>query len=508
MKPGEAEAEPAQDAGGSDPHIGARTNRAPIHAHRDRALRAAGGTERTGRRSLLLGGLSTCIGSLVTGPAAAAGATGGAAPGRRPPLRSTVLSNGLRLLCRTNDASEVSAIVCLVRAGLPEEEEPQAGLAALTAECLLRGTTTHSGEGFERALLQAGGNLRVTPGFDFTEIAVVLVREQFEPALKLIADVVAHPRFAPEDVSLAKADLKRRADAFQDDFTGASYQTLTGQLYPSTPYGRPLNGYASTLDRLTERDVRRFWERWYVQNRMVVAVVGNVDSTRGIALAQKAFGDVPFRPPEPETQPSLARLPRPQVEIIERVGPLAQVMAGFLAPGATRAEFPTLAVLDAIVGGGKRSRLFTNLREKQSLGYETGSFYQPLRRQSHVVGYVLTPPFQQNRPDQAPEWLIEKSKTLLLEQFRQLAQTGPTQPELSRARSYVIGRYALRQERTRDQAKWLAWNEAMGLGRDFDEYLPRAVQAVTPEAVHTAAQRLVAEFALVVTVPPLPNPGQ
>ncbi|MBM3458307.1 MAG: insulinase family protein [Armatimonadetes bacterium] len=448
-------------------------------------------------------------GTLVVGSAAAAGvAPKPALPAepepasRRPPIQSAILSNGLRLLCRMNDNSELAAVVCLVRAGLPDEPEILSGLAAVTVESVIRGSTTHPPERFERALLSAGGNLRATPGFDFAELAIVMVKEQFEPALKLIADVVAHPRLAPETIAEVKEDLKRRALSFQDDFTGASYQSLTGQLYPNTAYGRAMNGYAESLDRITPADVRRFWEQHYVQNRMVVAVVGDVDANRALNLAQKAFQDVPFQAPRAEEVPSLSRLPRPRVEFLERPGPLAQVMVGFLAPGAARREFPVYAVLDALLGGGKRGRLFANLREKQSLGYEVGSFYQPLRQQSHLVGYVLTPPFEQVREDQPPRWLIERAKTLLLEQYRQVADPGPTPAELARAKAYVVGRYALRQERTRDQAHWLAWNESMGLGRDFDDLFPRLVQAVTRGEVQAAARRAILEYAVVVTVPP------
>jgi zinc protease len=220
-----------------------------------------------------------------------------AAPARvRPPLRVATLSNGLRLLCRTNDASEIVSIVCLVRAGLPDETEEQAGLAALTAEALLRGTAGKSTAAFAESVAQAGGNLRTLPGFDFTEIAVVTSKEQFEGALKLIGDVVAHPRFSPEDVADARAALKRRAASVQDDFTGGSYQTLVSQLYSNSPYGRPISGYEATLDKLTDVDVRRFWQANYVQNRMTVAIVGDVDASKALNLAQKQFHDVPFQP--------------------------------------------------------------------------------------------------------------------------------------------------------------------------------------------------------------------
>jgi zinc protease len=428
-----------------------------------------------------------------------------AAPARpRPPVIESKLSNGLTLLCRANNSSEIVSIVCLVRAGLPDEREEQAGLAALTAEALLKGTTTHPGRSFTTAVMNAGGNLRTTPGFDFTEVSVVLSKEQLEPALKLIADVIAHPRFAPEDVVEAREALKRRAATLEDDFTGASYQRLVAQLYPRSPYGRPFTGYKQTLDRLTQVDVRKFWQANYVQNRMWVAIVGDVDARQALTLAEKAFKDVPFRPDAVTEAPALQTLTRPQVEAIQRPGPAAQLMVGYLAPGATRKNYPAYAVLDAVMGGGKRARLYSNIREKHSLGYRMGSFYQPLLFQSHLVGYVVTPAYRRNPQKEELESIVELVKGHLLEQYRQLAMTGPTDQELARAKAYVVGRYALRQERTRDQAKWLAWNEGMGLDKNFDQQFPDLVQTVSKEQIQEAAKRFLSHYALVLTMPELP----
>lgn len=420
---------------------------------------------------------------------------------KRPPTSISTLSNGLRLLCRPNNSTEMVSIVCLVRAGLMDEREDQAGIAALTAEALVRGSTTYPGDSFLRAVLKAGGALRSLPGFDFAEISIVTSKDQFEYALKLIADVLAHPRFGEEEVNAAKEILKRRAATLRDDFTGASYQGLVGQLYPRSPYGRPMTGSAQTLDRITAEDVRKFWQANYVQNRMVVGIVGDVDPHRTIGLAQKAFRDVPYRVGANGTTPIRDILQRPRVEALQRVGPAAQVMVGFLTPGATRDNYAVYAVLDAIVGGGKRARLFRNIREKADLGYELGSFYQPLLYQSHLVGYVVTPAFRLDPKTEQPMGTLEPVRNLLLDQYRQLLAAPPTDAELVRARNYVIGRYALRQERTRDQAKWLAWNEAMALGRDFDEAFPSLVHAVTREQIQAAAKRVLGNYALVVTIP-------
>jgi zinc protease len=234
---------------------------------------------------------------------------------------------------------------------------------------------------------------------------------------------------------------------------------------------------------------------------MVVSVVGDVDSTRAMNLAEKAFQTVPWKPGAAVARPPLETITKPKTELVQRPGPAAQLMVGYLAPGATRDNYAVYAVLDAIVGGGKRGRLFANIREKHSLGYQLGSFYQPLLNQSHLVAYVVTPAYRRNPRTEQPESVVDLAKAQLLKQLRDLATTGPTEQELVRARSYVVGRYALRQERTRDQAKWLAWNAGMNLGNDFDQHFNTQAALVTREQVLAAAKAVVNQYALVVTLP-------
>jgi zinc protease len=423
----------------------------------------------------------------------------------RPPIRPARLSNGLTLLCRANDASDIVSVVCLVRAGLPDEPDAKAGIAAVTAAAMIQGTTNRPPSAFQTALARAGGNLNAIPGFDFSEISIVTNRAQFPAALKLIADVVARPRLDAETVDAARKQVKLRAQRADQDFTTGSFQAMLSALYPRSPYGRARNGYASTLDTITEADVKRFWDENYVQNRITVAVVGNVDATRALDLAQKAFEDVPFRPNAVTPTPFTEVGNRPRVELIQRPGAVAQISVGYLAPPATKESYPVAAVLNAIVGGGKRGRLFSNIREKRGVGYELGSVYEPLQFQSHLFAYIVTPQFRRGPGGQPGESILDSVREQFLAQFRGLADTGCTDAELARAKAYVIGRQALRQERSRDQARWLAWNEMIGLGRDFDEVFPTRVQAVTKEQVQDAAKKIFGSYALVVTIPSAPG---
>jgi zinc protease len=420
----------------------------------------------------------------------------------KPAVRRVVLANGLTLLCKQNDSSEIAAIVCQVRAGLADEPDDRNGLAAMTAEAILRGTSNHTRQGFAQAVVNAGGSLGAQNTWDFTEITAVTDRDRWQNALKLVADVIAHPSFetGPEGNLLddVRTAIKQRAAGFDSDFASGAYQAMMAQLYRSGPYGHPIYGTPSSLGRITLSDLRQFWRNNYVQNRITVAIVGDVDTAAAIETAQKAFADVPFRAAGPPREIPRDNIDRPRADLLQRPAPAGQVMVGYLAPPATPANYAVMSLLEAIVGGGKRSRLYANIREKRGMGYTMAATYQPLLGQSHFIAFMLVPAPIPDRESPA----IEEPKRLLLEQFRLLADTGATDAEVARARAYVIGAHALRHERNRDQAKWMSWAEAAGLGVAADQDFPAMVNAVTKEQIQAAAKELFKNYALVVSLPP------
>jgi zinc protease len=443
-------------------------------------------------------------------PAPIAGAGGPAHPNARTPERlnaappdvlKSVVPNGLRLLAKPNPSSDIVAIDCLVRVGVRDEPEENAGIAALLGEAMIRGTERHHPDQMAAAVGAVGGTLEVTPGFDFTELTLATTRDRFPQALQLLAEVLGSASLEPAAIDAARTALKQRIAELDDDLTASSYQELLLQLYPAAPYGRPVNGYPASLDRIGRQQLDTFYHDHYVQNNIVIAVVGNIDANAAVEQTRKAFDRLEFRsqppiPPIPETF-----LGRPRVSMRQRPAPAAQVMLGALAPPTSAASYPTWMVLDAIIGGGKRARLFTNLREKHGIGYVLGSFFQPLLDRSHLVAYVVTAPYRADPRTQAPELALDVVRTQMLEQFQSLADQGPTAAELQRAKSYVIGNFARKHERNRDQAHWLVWMEAVGLGFGFDRDLPGKIAAITKEQVQQASKDCLKNHALVVTVP-------
>jgi len=177
------------------------------------------------------------------------------------------------------------------------------------------------------------------------------------------------------------------------------------------------------------------------------------------------------------------------------------VIAGTLASRMGSSNYAADMVAVAAAGGGKASRMFQDLREQRGLAYELGTLYPPTAYQSHALAYVVSATYTLQPDARGEKPTIETIREALKTSLDGLRSNALSQAEVDRAKSYLIGSFAVRHQRLQERAKHLAWYEALGLGYDYDDRYVDTLRAVTLEQARESANRLFSKTALVVVVP-------
>jgi zinc protease len=89
---------------------------------------------------------------------------------------------------------------------------------------------------------------------------------------------------------------------------------------------------------------------------------------------------------------------------------------------------------------------------------------------------------------------------LIKQEFRRMAEEGPTASELAEAKTYLAGSYALRFDGNATTASQLLGIQQDNLGLDYIATRNARVEAVTLEQVKAQAKRLLHGDKLIVTV--------
>jgi len=411
-------------------------------------------------------------------------------PASAAPAKRLTLPNGLRLLLKSNWSTDVVAMELLLDVSAEDEPAEQEGMRYLIQRLLLRGTARETGDSMGRRLAAVGGIADTTVGLDYVEVYALVPVEGFETALNLLADAARRPAFSPEEVEKQKVDAQEFARAARDEPFQETYLAFREALYRSHPYGALTLGIPSRLAAISREDILRFHRENYVPNRAVISICGGVGQARAMRAVRDAFGGWAEGQPERRRALPAVTLRASEIAARERHLRRAHLILGFPAPAADETDYYIVQVIDSILSGGATARLPRRLREDLGLVYTVSSFYPTLAHDSHFGIYAVTEPHH-----------LSTIKSAIIDVLDDLARHPVSQEELSRAKTYLLGSYALSHQRMKEQAYSLAWYEILGLGVGFEGRYVEAIQSVAPEQVQEAADRILRHFVLAVTVP-------
>ena len=405
----------------------------------------------------------------------------------------TTLPNGLRIICKEDDSTPLVAINVFVRAGAPQETAQTSGIGSFVAQALFDSTTTNTPESMTAAINALGGNVSAAWHPDWTQISALTVRDRYKDAVSLLSDALENADFDPAALEDTRRQMLAALDSRDADQFQIAYGNLQQQLYAGTSYARPDGGTADTVSRLTRADLLRYYRRFYVPRNLIVVVVGSIAPDQAEKVVADDLSDfprtgppaMPFSDPLPPLSVDLPAVHSYQPDLTQDC-----VMAGYrVAPLASPDYFPLL-VANALLGGMKSGRMFTELREKQGLAYDLGSLYDPHLAAAALTAYVFGAPTKTDPQTKKTVPTVGLIKIGILAQVKALQDSPPTQAELTRAQHFLIGSYALRHERLEDRASLLGAAELSAPdGYKLDADYAQGVRAVTAADVQRVANK-------------------
>ena len=253
-----------------------------------------------------------------------------ARPFRHAQFVRRTLSNGIDVWFASWKTLPLVSVELLVPSGTADDPTGKSGLATLTASLLDKGTTSLTATELGESLETLGVTLTTRSSTDETAVVWNTIARNLEPSLKIVAEVLASPRFDPKDFEREQALALARLVQGPDSVTWLAGRALPVLLYgKGHPYANPADGYAETVKALTLDDVKSFHAEHIGPKGAMLIVVGDVEPDVLFADAGIDPGRV-----DGEEFRSLAQAPRPLEVRSER--DLSRRQAGRRAVGLER----------------------------------------------------------------------------------------------------------------------------------------------------------------------------
>ncbi len=399
--------------------------------------------------------------------------------------------NGLTVLLVPDAAAPVVAFQVTYRVGSRNEVSGLTGATHLLEHLMFKGSERFNrdlGTSVFQTLQSVGGQINATTWYDRTNYYALLPAEHLGLAVEIEADRMRGARVRDEDLASERTVVLNELDRGENEPLRTLLHAVYATAFHAHPYGHPVIGWRSDVETVTAEGLRSFYDSAYWPRNATATVAGAFDRAEALGLIDRHFGHISSGPESGDgaapIEASVTREPEQRGErrvVLKQAGELGAVLVAQKAPAGLDADADALDVLVQALAAGKSSRLYRRLTDA-GLTTSAFAFYPRLRDPGLFVLYAAL----------APDVSHETVEAELVAILDEVARDGLTDAELARGRQQVVADEAF--GRDGPYAVVAQLNEAIALGdwTLYAEYRDR-IDAVTPEAVQAAAQRLVSE---------------
>lgn len=277
-----------------------------------------------------------------------------------------------------------------------------------------------------------------------------------------------------------KEAIKHRIESIFDDKTRYAQQRMMDLALPGHPASIPSNGTLEAVEAVTNEGLLQEYRTMMEDNEIEIYAVGDVkpEMIAGYVKEFFHFNDRKEAIKAPSTE--LAKPEQSRVLEYEDMKQGKLHMAFYTPITFTDEKFPVMQLMNGVLGGYAHSKLFVNIREKESMAYYVSSSYSSQFGLLFVLAGIDAK-------------LEEKAVKLVLEQLEEVKKGNITDVELGQTKALLTNQLREALDSARGQID--IYDQYMELTEAFEpDYLISKWKAVTKEDIADAAKALSLEM--------------
>ena len=399
-------------------------------------------------------------------------------PSIPPGVKLTTLENGLTIIVREDHSAPVVSAQAWAMAGsIHEGRWLGAGLSHVLEHMLFKGTTTRAGSRIDQEVQEAGGYMNAYTSFDRTVYHIDVPNTGAVKAIDILCDIMQHATLPPDELAKEMDVIRREMDMCHDDPGRRASRRLFETAYTKSPYRFTIIGYPDIFNEVKPDDIRNYYTEKYAPNNVFFVVAGDVKNDEVVAQIKTAYAKSKSKPMPPVVLPLEPKQTASREIIEEAPVELGHVHFAWHIPELRHADVPALDVLAVLLGSGRSSRLFQQVREKQGVVHHVDAWtYSPGLPGLFGVSAVVD-------GDQ-----FEAANAAILAEIEKIKSLSVSADELHKAIKQFISATLSSRKTMEGQAQNLGGNWLAANDLNFSERYLAAVKHVTTNDVQRVAR--------------------
>ncbi len=404
-------------------------------------------------------------------------------------IQTVVSDKGIKALLVEDYTVPLISLSYSFRGGSTQDAKGKEGTSQLLTNMLDEGAGDIKSQAFQEKLDDNGMNYNFSSSLDEFSGSIKTLKSSAEESYELLRLMLNEPRFDEDPIDRMKAARLNRLRAAETNPDAIVSKAFRETVFKDHLYSRPSEGTIETMTALLPSDLEDYRKRVFARDNLHIGVVGAISADELKSVLDKIFGDLPERA-------NLKQVPEFQIKSGERIAVdfnTPQTNIRMALPGIKREnpDFYAGYLVNYVLGGGSfSSRLYEEIREKRGLAYGVYS-YLSLYDHAGLVG-AATATSAAN---------TQKAVDLILAEIERMANEGPTEEELRKAKDFIIGTYAISNLDTSSKiASVLVTIQSSNLGIDYIDKRRDYLESVTIEDAKRVAAKLLTGKPTVITV--------
>ena len=323
-----------------------------------------------------------------------------------PTFTKTVLSNGIPVYMKEQDANRVFYISLVLNGGSLVTPPERAGWEKIALNTMARGSQNYPYEKAASLLDRTSSHIAAAVEFEYSTFSLTTLDKYRDELLSLWGDMLTAPSFDQDDFGKSKEEALLALQAVDQDPWLTTQKIINEAYFKRHPYGVNPDGTEESIEPMTAGDARQWYRDHFSADRIFVVAVGDFDPAELGARLEALLGNIPDL--------WLGAVPKPAAF---PMGPSGMLMAqahdhsqgtiylrgDFAAPAPGRDDYFATALAARIFS----DLLFSVVRDKY------GAVYTPstaIRGYSANYGSIMM--YRTNAPDKIKDYIDEAAQLM------------------------------------------------------------------------------------------------